>query len=77
MTHSELAGRIRGSVKQWLHDRLQECLHCSECGAAVTPWDSHCPQCGQENPARVSASAAIGLVIGTLCLAFAILVLAF
>jgi hypothetical protein len=56
--------RIGGFTKQWFHDRLQESVHCSECESAVTPWDSHCPNCGQENPARVSASAAVFMVLG-------------
>lgn len=66
MTHSssELAGRIRSSVKEWFHCRMQECVRCCECGGAVSPWDSHCPTCGQENPARVSASAVVFLVLG-------------
>lgn len=71
MTHSgsELAGRMRDGVKVWLHDRLQETVHCCECESAVTPWDRHCPICGQENPARVSTSAVVYLVLAFVLLA--------
>jgi hypothetical protein len=67
------------SIKQWFHERLHECVRCCECESAVTPWDSHCPTCGQENPARVSASAAAYLVLGFVFLAFILsfLILAF
>jgi hypothetical protein len=42
-----------------MQSRLQECVHCRECNSEVTPFASHCPRCGQANPAKVSASAAI------------------
>jgi predicted amidophosphoribosyltransferase len=61
--------RIRSSTKQWFTDRLRESVHCSECESAVTPWDSHCPNCGQESPARVSASVAVYMVLGFVFLA--------
>jgi len=67
---SALAGRVRHFVRQWFGDRMRECIHCCECENTVTPWDSHCPRCGQENPARVSPLAAVYLV-----LAFALLAL--
>jgi hypothetical protein len=71
MTHlsSEWAGRIRRSIKQWFQNRLQECVHCSQCSGAVTPWDSHCPICGQQDPARLSPSAGVYLVLGFVLLA--------
>ena len=71
MNHSgsEQAGREMGPVRLWFHRRIQECVRCAQCDAAVSPWDSHCPRCGQENPARVSASAAVYLVIGFVVLA--------
>ncbi len=71
MTHLsfELAGRIRGSVKQWFDSRMHECVHCCQCDAAVTPWDSYCQICGQKDPARHSASAAVYLVLGFVLLA--------
>jgi hypothetical protein len=71
MTHlsSELAGRIRGSIKQWFHSRMHECVHCCQCGGAITPWDSCCQVCGQKDPARLSASAAVYLVVGFVLLA--------
>lgn len=74
MTHlsSEFAGRIRGSIKQWLHSRIHECHHCCQCEAAVTPWDTYCPICGQKDPARHSASAALQLVLGFMLLAMII-----
>ncbi|REK15741.1 MAG: hypothetical protein DWQ37_07950 [Planctomycetota bacterium] len=62
------AGRTRASIKQWLHERIEECVHCCECERSVSPWDTHCPNCGQESPARVSPSAAVYLVV-----AFAVL----
>ncbi len=66
MTHlsSELAGRIRGSIKQWFHSRMYEFVHCCQCGGAVRPRDSYCQICGQKDPARLSASAAVYLVLG-------------
>jgi hypothetical protein len=42
-----------------MHNRLQECVHCRECQSEVEPFASHCPRCGQANPAKVSATAAI------------------
>jgi uncharacterized OB-fold protein len=72
MTHSshEAAGRVLSSAKHWLHCRKQEATHCRECDSPVIPWASHCPNCGQANPAKVSATAAIYLA-----LAFALLTL--
>jgi hypothetical protein len=79
MTHlgSELAGRVRGSIKQWFHSRMHECVHCCQCGGAVTPLDSCCQVCGQKDPSRLTASAAMYLVLGfvllTIVLSFFIL----
>jgi hypothetical protein len=74
MTHSssELAGRIRRSIAHWLHSRMQEFVHCSACGNAVTPWESCCPSCGQADPSRVSWSVGAYLVLGLLFLSFAL-----
>jgi hypothetical protein len=81
MTHLsfELAGRIRDVIKQWLLRRMHECVHCCQCEGAVTPWDSFCPICGQRNPARLSSSAAVYLVLGFVMLAIVVpaLILAF
>jgi hypothetical protein len=77
MTHSsfDIAGRILSSLKRWFHSRTQECIRCSECENAVTPWASHCPTCGQANPARVSASAGIYLAVGFVLLTSTLLAL--
>jgi hypothetical protein len=66
MTHSnhDAVGRFVSSMKRWFQLRLQECIRCSECENAVRPWTSHCPTCGQANPARVSATAGIYLTLG-------------
>jgi len=76
-SNSELVGRVRTSIKQWFHDRLRECVRCCDCESAVTPWDSHCPSCGLENPARVSASAVVYLVLGFVLLTMILLIVAF
>jgi hypothetical protein len=68
-TGSMLAGRLRTTAVQWWHNRLQECLHCRECKGPVTPWDSTCPTCGQHDPARLSVSAVVSLVLGLFLLA--------
>jgi len=51
--------RVRNCARHWLHSRLQECVHCRDCGSDITPFASHCPKCGQGNPAKVSATAAV------------------
>jgi hypothetical protein len=56
---SGLWWRVRSRVEQWVHSRLDECVHCRECDSEVKPFASHCPKCGQANPAKVSATAAI------------------
>jgi hypothetical protein len=61
---SDLAGRVRAFIMQWFHSRRHECVHCCQCGGAVTPWDSCCQVCDQKDPARLSASAAMYLVLG-------------
>ena len=70
MTHTiyKIAGRIFSSIKRWLRSRMQECIRCSECENAVSPWASHCPTCGQANPARVSATAGVYLALGIVLL---------
>jgi hypothetical protein len=42
-----------------MHNRLQECVHCRECQSEITPFVTHCPKCGQPDPAKVSATAAL------------------
>jgi hypothetical protein len=66
MSHSDhdAAGRIVSSMMHWFHSRIQECIRCSACENAIRPWASHCPICGQANPARVSPTASIYLVLG-------------
>ena len=56
---SGLMYRVRTSVEQWMHNRWQECIHCRECDSQIKPFATHCPTCGQANPAKVSATAAI------------------
>jgi hypothetical protein len=74
MTHSRLewAGRIRTAVPQWFQRRLDECVHCRQCESVVTPWESYCPNCGQGDPARLSPSAAVYLVLGFALLAIVV-----
>jgi hypothetical protein len=43
---------------------MEECIHCRECGNEVSLVASHCPSCGQSNPAKVSLSAAVCLTVG-------------
>ena len=81
MTHSSyrIAGRIFSSMHHWLRSRMHECIRCSECESAITPWASHCPTCGQVNPARVSATVGIYLAFGFVLLTatLAALIIAF
>jgi hypothetical protein len=67
------------AIMRWFQARIQECVHCAECQSKVMPFASHCPNCGQANPAKVSTSAALGLAVGIVLLAFAcfFLILAF
>jgi hypothetical protein len=67
---SGMPPRSRSFITQWLSARVQECVHCSDCQSKIIPFASHCPQCGQANPAKVSVSAAVYLVLG-----FALLIL--
>ena len=71
MAHSswELASRFRNCIRQWLQSRMQECVHCCECDNPVKPWDTVCPNCGQEGPSRLSASTSVYLVLGLVLLA--------
>jgi hypothetical protein len=64
---SGLMWRVRSSIKHWMHSRLEECVHCRGCDSEVTPFVSHCPKCGQANPAKVSATAAIYPAIVGIC----------
>ena len=70
---SGLLLRVRNSVEQWVHSRLQECVHCRECKSQVKPFETHCPICGQANPAKVSATAAIYPAIVSVLLMIALL----
>jgi uncharacterized OB-fold protein len=63
------SSRVRHWVERWFTRRIEECVHCSDCGHAVTPWTSRCQHCGQANPAKVSLSAAVVLAIGFVLLA--------
>jgi hypothetical protein len=78
MTSTGLHAVVRDSIRQWFNNRVQECFHCSQCDARVTPFATHCPNCGQTNPAKVSTSAVVGMIIGfvvvTLLLSFLIIV---
>ncbi len=65
-------GPIRSSVKQWYQNRRQECVHCWQCGGAVTPWETHCPNCGQMDPVRISKSAVVYLVLAFVLLTAAL-----
>jgi hypothetical protein len=75
MTHSSsgLWFRVRNCVEQWVHSRLQECIHCRECDSEIKPFVTHCPTCGQANPAKVSATAAIYPAIVGIFLTLALL----
>ena len=64
-----LTARVRGAVERWLYNRWQECIHCRECKGTVTPWDAHCPTCGQQDPARLSVSAVVYLLLAFVLLA--------
>ena len=66
MTHLShgISGRILSSMKHWFRCRIQECIRCSECDGTISPWTSHCPTCGQANPAKVSATVGIYLALG-------------
>lgn len=79
MSHlsSQLAGRIRSSFGHWCRSRVDECVHCYQCASPVRPWDSHCPNCGQVDPSRMSASAAAYVVLTFLILAFTLSSLVF
>ena len=65
--------RVRDCARQWFHSRWQECVHCRECGSEITPFASHCPKCGQANPAKVSATAVIYPAIVSVLLLIALL----
>jgi hypothetical protein len=51
--------RVRNTVEHWMHNRLQECVHCRECESEIPPFATYCPKCGQADPAKVSATAAV------------------
>jgi hypothetical protein len=66
------ANHIRASVQQWFTNRMHECAHCCQCDAHVTLWDSCCPICGQQDPARHSKSVAVQLLLGFALLAIVV-----
>ena len=70
---SGLMYRVRTSVEQWMHNRWQECIHCRECDSQIKPFATHGPTCGQANPAKVSATAAIYPAIVSVFLLIALL----
>jgi hypothetical protein len=69
-THSNVADRIKHSIRSWLALRFRECTQCRECDCTISPWEPLCPHCGCGCPARVSKSAAVVLFGG-----FAVLLL--
>ncbi len=79
MPHLSLAltGRVSSSIKRWLDSRKQEFVHCCECGGTISPWDSHCPTCGQADPSRVPASVGVYLVLAFIFLALIVSLLIF
>jgi len=70
---SGLLYRVRNTARHWMHNRLQECVHCRECQSEITPFVSHCPKCGQPDPAKVSATAALYPAIVSVFLLIALL----
>ena len=66
MNHAKsgLPDYSRGSIVRWFQTRMRECVHCRECQNLIIPFVSHCPKCGQVNPAKVSVSAAVYLALG-------------
>lgn len=72
---SGLMHRVRGSVKQWMHNRLQECVHCRECESEIPAFAPYCPKCGQANPAKVSATAAVYPAVAGVVVTLAAIVL--
>ena len=68
-------GGWRNAIVRWLQARVQECGHCAQCQGKVMPFASHCPNCGQANPAKVSTSAALYLAVGLVLLVFTSVVL--
>ncbi|MCA9238794.1 MAG: hypothetical protein KDA37_01275 [Planctomycetales bacterium] len=48
---------LSGSARSWFERRVGESTHCRECGAKIKPFDSHCHNCGQGDPAKVNVSA--------------------
>jgi hypothetical protein len=67
--NSGLAQRVRSSVEDWIRNQLRESVRCRGCRSEVTPFESHCPKCGQANPAKVSTIAVVYLAIAFVILA--------
>jgi hypothetical protein len=65
-----LVHRVRSAVEFWIGNRLRECIRCRGCQGEVAPFETHCPRCGQGNPARVSPIAVVYLALGFVVLAF-------
>jgi hypothetical protein len=72
---ARLAGYVRDSIAHWFQNRMQECVRCTGCESTVFPFASSCPKCGQPNPAQVSMSAVVCLVLGFMFLAVVLSVL--
>jgi hypothetical protein len=70
-------GSWRRAIVRWIQARIHECAHCAECQSRVMPFASHCPNCGQANPAKLLTSAAFYLAAGFVFLAFSCFVLTF
>ena len=62
-------------VVQWLRNRANECVLCSACQKKTIPFAAYCHNCGQANPAKVSASAVVYLTIAIVFLAVTLPVL--
>ncbi|TWT37609.1 hypothetical protein KOR34_25630 [Posidoniimonas corsicana] len=62
--------RARAAATRWSQLRQEECTTCRGCGQRVMPLDQYCNHCGQSDPAKVSLSAAVCvvLVIGLLAI---------
>jgi len=68
--------RGAGWVEQGLLRLFQECSHCRECGALVSPFEKVCAHCGASDPVVVSTkSFLLPLAIAAVALGVLILVL--
>jgi predicted amidophosphoribosyltransferase len=62
--HIQFGRWLQRGVTAWWAARKNESQHCSDCDAAVSPWDQFCPDCGLESPARVRISPLVYAGIG-------------